>query len=182
VAREGVRAGAAIINDVSAGAYDMAIWEVAAENDLPYILMHGHDPRNRIPAEEIAYDDVVEDVHTFLRDRIAAVRGAGVRRVAADVGIGFAKRAEESARLLREGRRFLDLGVPMLVGASRKAFIGRILGGLPPEKRLYGTLGAHLVAAMNGAAIVRVHDVRPAREFFAVVEHLTVAPSAGNHC
>lgn len=176
VAHEAVRAGAAMINDVSAGAYDTSIWQVAAENDVPYVLMHGHDPRSRVPTEQIVYDDVVADVHTFLENRIARVREAGVRRVAADVGIGFAKRAGESARLIQEGRRFLDLGVPMLVGASRKSFIGRILGGVPPEERLFGTLAAHLVAAINGAAIVRVHDVRAAREFFTVAECLTATP------
>ncbi len=182
VARQAVRAGAAIINDVSAGGYDPAIWDVAAEADVPYILMHGHDPRNRVAADTIAYRDVVGEVYQFLHDRIALARAAGIRRVAGDVGIGFAKGAEESARLIREGRRFLELGVPMLVGASRKSFIGRILGGIPPEERLFGTLGAHLVAALNGAAIVRVHDVRASREFFTVVQHLTAQPSAGNHC
>lgn len=176
VAREAIRAGATIINDVSAGTYDEGIWEVAAANDVPYILMHGHDPAARRPVDEIVYDDVVEDVFAFLRERTERATAAGIRRVIADVGIGFSKRAADSARLIREHRRFLDLGVPMLVGASRKSFIGRMLGGIPPEERLHGTLAAHGAAALNGAAIIRTHDIRPAYEFFAVFSHLTADP------
>ncbi len=172
VARQAVAAGARIINDVSAGSYDSSIWSVAGELGVPYILMHGHDPRNRVTADTVRYGDVVEEVFTFLRERIDAARSAGAGEVIADVGIGFAKGAEQNMQLLREHRRFLDLGVPLLVGASRKSFIGRMLGGLPPEERLYGTLAAHAVAAFNGASIVRVHDVRPAREFFTVLARL----------
>lgn len=172
VAEQAVRAGATIINDVSAGRYDSGIMTIAAKHDLPYILMHGHDPANRRSIDEITYDDVVADVFEFLRERIAVVHAAGVRRVIADTGIGFAKRAGESARLISEQNRFLELGVPLLVGASRKSFIGRMLGGLPPAERLYGTLAAHAVAALNGASIIRVHDVRPAREFFSVFEQV----------
>ena len=168
VARRAAEAGATIINDVSAGSYDRDIWRVAAELDLPYILMHGHDPHHRVAIDVVHYDDVVEDVFRFLRERIEEARQAGVRKIIADVGIGFAKRAEESERLIREHARFLDLDVPLLVGASRKSFIGRALGGVPPEERLYGTLGAHAAAALHGASILRVHDVRPAREFFKV--------------
>jgi len=172
VAREAVKAGAAIINDVSAGSYDRSIWEVAASLDVPYILMHGHDPADRRPVDQIHYSDLVDEVLGFLRERIDGARRAGVRQVIADVGIGFAKGAADNERLIREHARFLELGVPMLVGASRKSFLGRALGGLPPEERLYATLAAHAAAALRGAAIVRVHDVRPAREFFTVLARL----------
>jgi len=175
VARRAAAAGARIINDVSAGSFDSGIWSVAAELGLPYILMHGHDPRNRVTADAVGYGDVVEEVFAFLRERIDAARSAGVKDIIADVGIGFAKGAEQNITLLREHKRFLDLGVPLLVGASRKSFIGRMLGGLPPEERLYGTLAAHAAAAFNGASIVRVHDVRPAREFFTVLGRLLPA-------
>ncbi|MEP7220903.1 MAG: dihydropteroate synthase, partial [Bacteroidota bacterium] len=79
---------------------------------------------------------------------------------------------EENVRLLREHNEFIDLGVPLLVGASRKSFIGRLLGGLPPDERLNGTLAAHAVAALRGATIIRVHDVRAAREFFTIFAEL----------
>jgi dihydropteroate synthase len=173
VARRAMEAGASIINDVSAGSFDAGIWEVAARLDAPYILMHGHDPHHRVPADAVVYTNVVEEVFASLRDRIEAARRAGVRQAIADVGIGFSKGAADNIRLLREHRRFLDLGVPMLVGASRKSFIGRLLGGVPPEERIIGTLAAHAVAALNGAAILRVHDVREAREFFTVFDALS---------
>jgi dihydropteroate synthase len=172
VARGAAEAGAAIINDVSAGRYDESIWSVAAEFNLPYILMHGHDPADRRPAGEIHYDDVVAEVREFLRGRIALATGAGVRDIIADVGIGFAKGLEENVRLLREHEGFIELGVPLLVGASRKSFIGRLLRGLPPEERLNGTLAAHAVATLRGATIIRVHDVRAAREFFTIFTEL----------
>jgi dihydropteroate synthase len=172
VAERAVEAGATIINDVSAGSFDAAIWEVAARHDVPYIVMHGHDPHNRTRADAVSYGNVVEEVFAFLRERIDAARRAGVRDLIADVGIGFSKGAADNITLLREHRRFLDLGVPLLVGASRKSFIGRLLGGAPPEERLIGTLAAHAVATLNGASILRVHDVREAREFFRVFEAL----------
>jgi dihydropteroate synthase len=172
VAERAVEAGAAIINDVSAGSFDAAIWGVAARHGVPYILMHGHNPHNRARADAVSYDNLVEEVFAFLRERIDAARGAGVREVIADVGIGFSKGAADNITLLREHRRFLDLGVPLLVGASRKSFIGRLLGGAPPRERIIGTLAAHAVAALNGASILRVHDVREAREFFTVFEAL----------
>jgi dihydropteroate synthase len=172
VAHRAVEAGASIINDVSAGRYDSSIIALASELGLPYVLMHGHNPGSRVDTGSAAYADVVGEVHDFLRERIAVARRAGIRTVIADVGLGFAKGAADNERLLREHARFLDLGVPMLVGASRKAFIGRALGGLPPEERVFGTLAAHAVAAINGASIVRVHDVRAAREFFTVMARL----------
>lgn len=176
VAESAIRAGASIINDVSAGSYDAGILTVAARHDVPYIAMHGHDPHDRRPVHTIDYSDVVEDVAAFLEERITRAREAGVRQVIADPGIGFAKGAEDSMRLIRELSRLRTLDVPILVGASRKSFIGRALGGLEAQERLFGTLGAHAAAALNGADIVRVHDVRPAVEFFRLFGNLlTVA-------
>ena len=168
VARAAVAAGARIINDVSAGRFDRAMFDVAREHEAPYILMHGHDPTERRRLEEIVYTDPVTEVHAFLEERIAEARGAGVRTILADVGIGFSKGARENIVLLREHRRFESLGVPLLVGPSRKAFIGALLGGAAPEERVYGTIAACAVAAANGASILRVHDVRAVREFFTV--------------
>jgi dihydropteroate synthase len=168
VARSAAEAGATIINDVSAGRFDEMIWQIAAAHDLPYILMHGHDPARIESVDAFHYDDVIADVRSFLASRIAAAREAGVRRIIADVGIGFAKGLGENVALLRGHRAFLALGVPLLVGASRKSFIGRLLGGAPPEARVTGSLAAHAVAVLNGASILRVHDVRETVEFLHV--------------
>jgi dihydropteroate synthase len=168
VARAAIEAGARIINDVSAGRFDRSMWEIAREHDVPYILMHGHDPNERRPLEEIVYADLLLEVHTFLAERIAEARAAGVRTIIADVGIGFAKGARENIALLREHDRFRTLGVPLLVGPSRKAFIGALLGGAVAHERVNGTIAACAVAATNGASILRIHDVRAVREFFTV--------------
>lgn len=176
VARQALAAGATIVNDVSAGRFDEAIWSVAA-GGAAYIAMHGYDPSQPITTDAACYADVVDEVFRFLEDRIDAARAAGIGHVIADVGIGFAKGAADNERLIREHARFLDLGAPLLIGASRKAFIGRALGGLPPGERLFGTLAAHAAAFLNGASIVRVHDVSAARQFFAVFNRL-VAPVA----
>lgn len=172
VASAALGAGARIINDVSAGQYDPAIQDVAAGHDVPYILMHGHNPRNRAPAESAVYDDVVQQVYDFLEEAIQEARGRGVRQIVADVGIGFAKGAQDNIRLLRGHSRFLALGVPLLAGVSRKAFIGGLLGGVPPDQRLYGTLAACAVAALNGATVLRVHDVAAMRQFLTVFQAL----------
>lgn len=174
VAEAALEAGAAIINDVSAGQYDPAIWEVAAHANAPYILMHGHNPHAHRPATDYHYHDVVAQVTEWLAERIALARQSGVRQIVADCGIGFAKGFQENCELLRRHRELLALGVPLLVGASRKAFIGRILGGVSPTERLFGTLAAHQVAVANGASIIRTHDVRAARDFFTVLATLSV--------
>ncbi|MCB9217267.1 MAG: dihydropteroate synthase [Candidatus Kapaibacterium sp.] len=176
VASAAISAGATIINDVSAGEFDEQIWEVAAEADIPYILMHGHNPAKRVPVDQIIYSDVVEDVSTYLGKRIEKAASRGVRKIIADPGIGFAKGAKDSGHILRELGMFRRLGLPLLVGASRKSFIGRMLGGVPPSDRLYGTIAAQAVAALNGAAIIRLHDVRPAVDFFKIFAALQKSP------
>jgi dihydropteroate synthase len=172
VAERAIAAGASLINDVSAGRYDERIMRVAAERDVPYVLMHGHDPADRRAVDEFRYDDVVAEVFAFLEERIARARAHGVRTIVADVGIGFAKGATDNVALLRGHGAFLALGVPLLVGASRKAFIGRLLGGAAPTERVVGTLAAHAAAVLGGASIVRVHDVAAAQQFFTVFDAL----------
>lgn len=172
VARQALRAGARIINDVSAGGYDPEIWRVAAEADADYILMHGHNPSEVRSVDTIVYGDVVNSVHEFLQQKINEVRRAGVERIIADPGIGFAKGAADNIRLINRLGDFADLGVRLLVGASRKSFIGRILDGIPPEDRLAGSLAAHAAAWLHGAAIVRTHDALATKQFFKVLAEL----------
>lgn len=172
VAALALAAGASIVNDVSAGRFDERIWDVARASNASYILMHGHDPADRHPLEHMHYDDVVEDVHRFLAGRIALARSTGLVSIIADVGIGFAKGFDENIRLLKELHRFLDLGVPLLVGASRKAFVGRIVGGAPAAERDAGSLAAHVIAVCNGATLVRTHNAALTQQFFTAFEAL----------
>ena len=172
VAKAALDAGAKIINDVSGGQYDEDIWNVAAQFNAPYILMHGHNPHKRENAHSTIYSDVVRTVYNFLSERIDKARSQGVDHIIADPGIGFAKGAADSMKLIRDLSRFQALEVPLLIGASRKSFIGRHLGGLPPEDRLYGTLAAQGASVLNGARVIRIHDVRPAVEFFRVFQSL----------
>ncbi|HWH32802.1 MAG TPA: dihydropteroate synthase, partial [Egibacteraceae bacterium] len=149
------------VNDVS-GAADRKLLEVAAAHKAVYVLMHTRGT----PADMQSladYDDVVAEVYEFLADGLARCTAAGLplERVVVDPGIGFAKTPEHNLRLLAALRQFRGLGRPVLVGASRKSFLGAILGGAPPAERLEGSLVCAAHAAAAGAAVVRVHDVAP---------------------
>lgn len=172
VARHSLKRGAAMINDVSAGSYDDTIWTVAATGNVPYVLMHGHKHGDVRRIDQITYANVVHQVYTFLEERIGMSGNAGVRRIVADVGLGFAKGLEENLALLRSYDRFGALGVPTLLGASRKSFIGRITGGVPPSERLEGSLAVVGHAWSRGAKIFRVHDVAPTVRFLAALAAL----------
>ncbi len=172
VARQALDAGARIVNDVSGGQFDPEIWSVAADHDAPYVLMHGHYPGNRIPAGSVEYGDVVEEVFGWLEHREAEVRRAGVTEVIVDPGIGFAKGVTDSAELLRNLPRLGDGCTSILIGLSRKSMVGRLLGGLPVEARLHGSIGAAVAASLNGASILRVHDVRQTVETFRLFSSL----------
>ncbi|GAB1408176.1 dihydropteroate synthase [Thermomonas brevis] len=159
VMRAAVAAGAGIINDVYALRRDGAL-EAAAALGVPVVLMHMQgEPRTMQAAPD--YDDVVGEVHRFLAERIFACEMAGIdkRRIVADPGFGFGKDAAHNLQLLARLRRFTELGVPVLAGLSRKRTIGEITGRDVPDQRVHGSVAAHLLAAQNGAAIVRVHDV-----------------------
>ena len=168
VARRAVEAGAGMINDVSGGSYDREIWQVAAEADVHYVVMHGHDPERREPVEKVNYRDVTAEVYDWLWHRTIEARNAGVRKLLIDPGIGFAKHAADSVRLLRELWRLHPIGLPIVVGLSRKSLIGRILEGADLSDRLFGSIGGAIAASMNGASVLRVHDVRQTVEAIKV--------------
>ncbi len=131
VARAAVEAGAAVVNDVSGGTGDPAMLAAVAALDVPYVVMHGRGPSADMQSRAV-YDDVVHDVRAELAARVEAARAAGVRQVVADPGLGFAKTAEHNLALLAH-LSSLSLGLPFLVGASRKAFLGALLGGRDPR-------------------------------------------------
>jgi dihydropteroate synthase len=160
VARAGPDAGATIVNDITAGS-DPSMFTIVREAGAGMVLMHiKGEPKTM--QENPTYDDVVREVHDYLAGRIEAAVAAGIpaERLAVDPGLGFGKTAAHSYTLMREVEALLDLGRPVVVGPSRKSFIGAASGDLPVEERLEGTAAAVAVMAFQGAHVVRVHDVR----------------------
>ncbi len=174
VAAAALDAGADMVNDVSAMTYDSAMAGLVAERAVPVCLMHAQgDPQTMQKAPH--YDDVLFDIFAFLDARIAAAEAAGIARtrIIADPGIGFGKTLQHNLTLLQGLTVYHDLGVPLLVGASRKRFIGTI-GQAPEAKdRLPGSLAVALHGAAQGVHILRVHDVRETRQ--ALNLHLAVS-------
>ena len=154
VAEAAVEAGATMVNDISA-----SLWEVAAAGGVAWVAMHmrGTPSTMQSLAE---YDDVVAEVLAFLADKAFVAREAGVPDVWVDPGLGFAKTAEHNLSLLRHLRRLTERGCPVLVGASRKSFLGALTDGAAADDRLEASLAAAVWAGHCGASMVRVHDVR----------------------
>jgi dihydropteroate synthase len=154
-------AGAAIVNDVSALTHDPAAAPLVAARRVPIVLMHMRGTPATM-ATRATYADIAGEVAAELAARVAAAEAAGIERTAIclDPGIGFAKHAEHSIALLRRLSELAALGYPILVGVSRKGFIGRISGVAAPADRLAGSLAAGLFALARGATLLRVHDVR----------------------
>lgn len=170
VARAAMDAGADIINDISAMRFDADILPLAARQDAAVVLMHMRGvPRTMQQAP--AYENTVAEVKGFLVKRLAAAVQAGLNRdrIIIDPGIGFGKRLKDNLVLLNHLPVLEDLGCPILVGPSRKSFIGQILD-LPPEDRLEGTLAASVLSVARGAHILRVHDVLAVRRAVRVAE------------
>ncbi|HZA82704.1 MAG TPA: dihydropteroate synthase [Actinomycetes bacterium] len=161
VAAAALSAGAAMVNDVSAGRHDPELLAVAAQNKVPLVLMHMRGNPATMQ-DDPSYDDVVAEVEAFLDERCQAAEAAGVDHDAlvVDPGIGFGKRDRDNYALLDDLARLTRLGHPVLVGTSRKGFIGRALDA-PVDQRLEGTAATVVWAVQRGARIVRVHDVGP---------------------
>lgn len=169
VAEVAVSAGAAWINDVSAGTYDPQMGILAAQMGTPLCLMHAQgDPKTMQDAP--SYDDVLLDVYDFLETRIAWAEAAGVPRtqIIVDPGIGFGKTLDHNLTLLRNIALFHSLGCPILLGASRKRFIGEISGAAAADERMAGSVAVALAAISQGVQIVRVHDVSQTRQALAL--------------
>ncbi|MBD3239658.1 MAG: dihydropteroate synthase [Chitinivibrionales bacterium] len=169
VARRALDAGASWINDVSAGRFDTAMAPLAAQRSCPVVLMHSREtPRTMQQAP--SYDDVLGEVETELLASVDMFIRQGVARenVVLDPGIGFAKRIEDNLVLLNRLDRLCNLGYPLLVGTSRKSFIGH-LTGRPVQERLYGSLGSVAAAYARGARLFRVHDVAPTVDMLKVM-------------
>ncbi len=170
VMREAVMAGAGLVNDVRALRGPGAL-ETVREVSVPVCLMHMRgEPRTMQDAP--AYGNVVDHVSAFLRERVAVCQAAGIsrERIILDPGIGFGKTAAHNLELLAGLDRLAELGLPVLVGLSRKSLIGKLLGDAPVNRRLYGSLALAVVAAMKGALLIRAHDVRATVEALQVTQ------------
>jgi dihydropteroate synthase len=162
VAEAALDAGAAIVNDVTAMRADPEIGALCADRGAELVLMHMQgNPRTM--QDEPAYEDVVDDVRRFLAERIEVALAAGVaeERIWVDPGIGFGKTLEHNLELLRRLGELRDLGRPILVGTSRKSFIGKV-DGSGPDERIGGTIASSVLALAAGADMLRVHDVAEA--------------------
>jgi dihydropteroate synthase len=171
VARAAIEAGADIVNDISGGTFDPDMLSVVAQLKVPIVLMHIRGTPQTMQ-KLTDYQDLIAEIYQFLESRIAAFVTAGVERskIIIDPGIGFAKTYNQNLELLRRLPEFRSLGCPMLVGPSRKSFIGHILNQPDPKARVWGT-GAACCAAIAGSAdILRVHDLPEMRDVCRVAD------------
>jgi dihydropteroate synthase len=185
VARAALKAGAEIINDVSALRWDSQMAEVLGNSNCGVILMHSRGLPEQWKTQPPSADIVAEVKAELCQWATSAVAaGIGRERLVLDPGFGFGKRFDENIELLANFSRFHELGFPLLSGTSRKSFIGRTLSrqgkDAPPEQRVYGTLATVVASVLQGAHIVRVHDVRPAVEAARVADAVLAAANSAN--
>jgi dihydropteroate synthase len=162
IAKKAVEAGATIVNDVSGGELDPRMWDVVAKLGVPYILMHMRGTPETM--NSLAhYENLVKEIIDYFHGKIARLRDLGMRDIVLDPGFGFAKNVSHNFELLDKLSNFQILGLPILVGLSRKSMIWRTLA-IEPEEALNGTTALHMAALLQGVSILRVHDVKEARE------------------
>lgn len=171
VAHAAIAAGADIVNDISSATYDPEMLPTVAALGVPLILMHIRgNPQTMQQLTD--YEDVVDDIHTFLQARLDAASACGIERdrIAIDPGIGFAKTYAQNLEILRRLPELRTLGCPLLVGPSRKSFIGHLLNQPDPKERVWGTAAACCAAIVGGADLLRVHDVRELKDVCQVAD------------
>jgi len=172
VAEAALAAGASMINDVSGMRHDSRMAEVAAFHRVPVVIMHMLGMPKTMQ-NDTAYGDLIEEIRLFFAGAIDRAEAAGVKknRILLDPGIGFGKSMEDNYRLIRDLDAFSGFGLPLVIGVSRKSFIGRLLG-VPESERIFGTAAAVAAAIFRGAHIVRVHDVRGMAQVAAVADQI----------
>lgn len=171
VAKEAIVAGANIVNDVSAGRFDLEMLPFVGKNQVPIVLMHIQG-QPRTMQKNPQYQDVVKEVTQFLQNGIAMAIACGLDQnlIAIDPGIGFGKNLDHNLQLLRELSKLKTLNSPILVGVSRKSFIGKLCSQDHPSDRLFGTAAACTIAIANGADILRVHDPKEIKDVCAIAD------------
>ena len=180
VAKAAVAAGAGLVNDVSGFTFDEALLEFCASRKLPVCVTHANgDPKTM--QDQPKYADVLLDIYDFLYSQIAKLVAAGVSKdsIIADPGIGFGKTLQHNLTLLNKISIFHGLGVAILLGASRKGFIGKVSGEQDAQSRVGGSIAAALTAVSQGVQIVRVHDVAQTRQALAVWQSITLGSFDG---
>jgi dihydropteroate synthase len=171
VARNALSAGAAVINDISGLRFDPEMPEVVAEHKVPVIIMHIKGTPRDMQVNPV-YDALIPEILDYLRESMELAEKSGVKRdmIIIDPGIGFGKTFDHNLEIINNLNEFTVLGNPVLIGPSRKAFIGKILGDAPSGERIEGTAAAVAVSIMRGANIVRVHDVKEMAKVAKVVD------------
>ncbi|KZL49840.1 dihydropteroate synthase [Nodularia spumigena CENA596] len=173
VARASIEAGADIINDISGGTFDLEMLPTVASLDVPIILMHIKGTPQTMQ-QMTDYQDLMAEISNFLANQISVATAVGINqnKIMIDPGIGFAKNYEQNLEIFRRLPELQALNCPILVGASRKSFIGRILNQPDPKARIWGTAAACCAAISHGADILRVHDVQEMRDVSLVADAL----------
>ena len=177
VMRAAVASGAGMINDIFGLRQDGAL-QAAADAGVPVVLMHMQGEPGHMQTDP-QYDDVVAEVHGFLVQRLFAAEMAGIakKNLVIDLGFGFGKTTAHNMTLLARSERFLELGVPMLAGLSRKRSLGELTGHQSPAERVAASVAAHLIAVQRGARIVRVHDVAATVDALKVWQAVEAVPA-----
>jgi dihydropteroate synthase len=169
-ARLAVAAGAGMVNDISAGSLDPDLFATVAELQVPYVLMHMQGrPENM--REHTDYDDLLNDIWDFLAQKIGELRSLGQLDIIVDPGLGFGKTIDQNFTILRNLHAFRTFDLPLMIGLSRKSMIWKTLE-VDPSAALNGTTALHVIALQQGAHILRVHDVAPAREVVQLMARL----------
>lgn len=168
VARDAIMSGADIVNDISGLKFDDKMISVVKEFDVPVVVMHiKGTPKDM--QKNPQYSDLMREILEYFEERMKTLRESGIEKVIIDPGIGFGKRYEDNLKILNNLNEFTVFGLPVLVGSSRKSFIGTALSGRDVSDRLYGSLAASAIALLNGASVLRVHDVKPHKDLIKVI-------------
>tara|TARA_Y100001936_G_C16040875_1_gene651484 strand:- start:162 stop:1034 length:873 start_codon:yes stop_codon:yes gene_type:complete len=175
VAQKAIQYGANIINDISGFSFDNKMIDVVRESKVPVIIMHMQGEPSNMQNNPV-YDDLIIDISSFFKSKIKLAIDAGIKKeqIILDPGIGFGKTVSDNFQLINQLNEFCKLGLPIMIGPSRKSFIGTTLD-LPVDDRLEGTAAAVAVGVMNGARIVRVHDVKEIKRVVTIVEKIRTA-------
>jgi dihydropteroate synthase len=168
VAYEAIKNGAEIINDISGLTFDEKMFKVALEKKAKCVVMHIKGKPKDMQVDPV-YTNVTNEVYDFLKNRVLELANAGLKDLIVDVGFGFGKSLDDNYHLLKNLDKFTDINCPILAGISRKSMIGKIVDAVP-EQRTSGTVALNTIAVLNGAKILRVHDIKENFQAVKVIE------------